>query len=237
MSKTNPLRRKATGLDIFSRILTCLAAIAIPVVSYFAGIIYYVVQSDLWALISKFQGKTDDDGSTEGYISIRKVVEDYLPLLKGNVSSETKNGIWQALSPIHTALIIMAVLFCLALVCALVIFFMSAFSNSNKMPLITSTIGFVCALAMPFAFRGVSSPIVDGTISIASLFGMTGDSLAGTVAESVIPMIAKVTILNLSTAWVVMLVLFLGILIWHGAMILIDDTPKDKKLKKKEKKA
>ena len=212
--KKQKLKRKTTGLDIVSRVITALAAIGVPVAAYFANMFYYVFESTVFQVIAAIKGDSTDDGSTYGYISIRKIVEDYIPLLKGLSSEEKATDVWAVIEPVKTALICTGVLFAIAILCAVIIFFISCFTNSNKLPLIFSGIGFVCAFCMVFAFRAFSAPFVAGEITV-------GDFISNAIVGALAPYVASISTLNLSTAWVVMLVIFAGIFIWHGSMLVV----------------
>ena len=216
-------KRPVTKFDVFSRIITCLAALAIPVVAYFTNIIYYVVESPVFALYAKLKGDTTDDGSTYGLLGIHKFVKDNLPLIR-NLAPEKVDWpqLWDSLALVRTGLILTSIFFALAIVTGIVVFFISAFSNSNKAPMITALIGFLFTLGMYFSFRGIALPIVNGAISMS-------DFLESSIIASLLPFLASFSELKLGTAWTLMTVLFLGIFIWHGALLLIgSDNGKEK---------
>lgn len=217
----NKIKRKTTGLDIFSRIITALAAIAVPAAAYFANMIYYVFESTVFQIIAKIKGDTTDDGSTYGYLSIRKVVEEYLPLIRSLSSEEKSSNVLSVIEPVKAALICTGVLFAVAIVCAIVIFFISCFSNSNKLPLAFSFVGLACTFAMAFAFRAATAPFIAGDITI-------GDFLKNELLGAIAPYVASISTLNLSTAWITMLVIFAAIFIWHGAQLVVSIGEKNK---------
>jgi hypothetical protein len=208
------IKRKTTALDIVSRVITALAAAAVPVAAYFANMFYVVFESTVFQIIAKIKGDTTDDGSTYDYISIRKIVEEYLPLIKSLTSEEKASNVMSVIEPVKGALICTGVLFAIAIVCAVVIFFISVFTNSNKLPLIFSAVGFISSFCMVFAFRAFSAPFVAGDITL-------GDFLKNELLGALAPYVASISILNLSTAWITMLVIFAGIFIWHGAQLVV----------------
>ena len=243
--KTPKLKRKTTGLDVVSRIITCGLAVAIPAAAYFLSMIYYEFQSTAIALISKFTGGAEgDDGTTYGYATIKGVVE-FVRNSAGNSdkSASTAAELWAAVEPLHKAIYATGIVFALTLLIAVIIFFVSAFSNSNKIPLILGVVGIAGCAGMAIAFRAITAPIIDGSFQLSAnvlntlLSGMFGGSdivsvigsLVGSLADSLI----KFTVINLSTAWVTMIVCFVIIIIWHGALLLVNlgDKPKADKIK------
>ncbi|MDO4846578.1 MAG: hypothetical protein Q3968_00410 [Clostridiaceae bacterium] len=237
--KTPKINRKTTGLDIVSRILTCGLAVAIPAAAYFLSIIYYEFQSTAIALIARLTGDENDTGITYGYITIKSIVTDLLPTIRSSSdSSGTGTQVWEAIEPLHNAIYATGIIFALSLLIAVVLFFVSCFSNSNKLPLILGAIGLISTGSIAIAFRAITAPIVDGSFQLTGtllstllggLFG-GGDilSIIGSLAGSVSDAILKFTVINLSTAWVTMLVCYIVIVIWHGAMLVVNlgDKPK-----------
>ena len=219
-------KEPVSGFDIFSRILTCLAALAVPVVAYFTNIIYYVVESTVFAIYAQIKGDTTDDGSTYGLLSIHKIVHDYLPLLKDLPTSKERSfaELWESLALVRTGIILTLVFFALAILTALVIFFISALTKSNKAPMICGLIGFIFTLGMYFAFRGVSLPIINGAVSMEDFFGSS-------IITAILPFLASFSELHLGTAWVLMMVIFFCIFVWHGALLLIGSDSKQPKKK------
>lgn len=210
------IRRKTTGTDIFSRILTCIVALAIPAVAYFANMIYYVVESSVFKLWAQIKGDTSDDGSTYGYLGFHTFVKEILPIIRTLSSDKVDwNQVWQSLEPVRTGLIVTLSFLAAAIVIALVIFFISAFSNSNIAPLIASVLGLASTMGMFFAFKSLSDPIVNGEISMTDFF-------ESSIVASLLPFLATFSTLNLSSAWVLMLVFYFGLIVWHGAMLLVN---------------
>lgn len=216
---------KADKTDIVCRAVMAVMAAAIPVVSYFMNMIYYVVESAMFGLIAQFQGDTTDDGSTYGYLGFHYFFTVIFPHIKGNgENKETLSNLWTTLEPVHTALICFVAFFAIAIVVALVIFFVSIFSNSKKVPLCLACVGLIAAIGMFISFRQFSAPLVDDTIPLSSFFESALVSL-------ILPFVAKISVLNLSSAWVMILVIYISMIIWTGAQLVISigETPKAKK--------
>ena len=240
------LKKKTGALDIVSRIITCGLAVAIPAAAYFLSLIYYQFDSTAFAFISKFiGGKEGDTGVTYGYITVKRLVSDFLPtLMASDGDSEKGAEIWAALEPLHSAIYATGILMALSLVTAVVIFFVSALSNSNKLPLILAVVGLAFTGSVAIAFRGITAPIIDGSFPLSQtllstlLGGMFGASdlmsILGSLVGSVSEMLIKFTVINLSTAWVTMLVCYLIIIIWQGSMLVISIGEKPKAPKVKE---
>lgn len=240
--KTPKIREKASAFDIVSRVITCLLAAAVPAALYFLNIIYYEFESTLLGLIGSLSGNEGDTGITVGYISINGIVKDILPLFKGdNPQVGTASDLWAAIEVIHKPLLVTGALLAVALVMVLAIFFTSCFSKSNKLPLIFSVIGFIASLSMAFAFRHATAPVVNGTLELTStlLSIITGSMVDSSTVLAILNLlvsaasdyILKFTVINLSTGWVVMMLCFIAIAIWHGAQLLLT-LGEDKKPKK-----
>lgn len=218
---------KADRTDIVGRVITAALALAIPIVSFFMNMIYYVVESSVFALISQIQGNTEDDGSTYGYLGFYSVIKKFGTQISNNGDTkETLANLWEALDPVHTAAVVTLVFFALILVTAFVIFFVSVFSNSKKIPLALSTVGFVWTIGMFVAFNKVSVALTTDAIPLSSFF-------ESDLVKIILPFVAKISVFNLSSAWIMMLVLFISIFVWTGAQLIVElgDKPKAKKAK------
>lgn len=231
--KTPKIKRKTTALDIVSRVITCGLAAAIPAALYFLNVIYYEFESSALGMIGSLAGNENDTGTTYGYIGIKRLVVEILPLLKEKAGDSVKfSEIWASFEPLHTAIYVTLALLAAALMMALAIFFTACFTNSNKLPAVFGVIGFVVSFSMVFAFRRVTAPIVDGSFSfsktvlemiITAMFGSSSAaSLISMIVGSLSDFIVKFTVINLSTAWIVMMICFMAIAIWHGAMLLVN---------------
>lgn len=216
---------KASKSDIVSRIVTALLAGSVPVVAYFMNLIYYVVESSVFAFLAQLQGNTEDDGSTYDYISLHYFFSEILT--KGaKENTDAWSGIWENTQSIHVPMILTAVFFALIIITAIVIIIVSIFSNSKKIPLCFSCFGFVCAIGMFIAFNRAAEPLTDGTISLASFF-------ESALAQLILPYVASISVLHLSSAWVMILIIYFCIALWLGAQLLITlGEPKAPKISK-----
>lgn len=222
--KTAKIKTKTTGMDILYRIVMAALAVCVPIAAYFANLIYYVVESDVFKLLAQIKGDSSDDGSTYGYFSFNMFTKDILPLLDNSENKSSLGTIWDSLSQIHTAIIFSVAFFVISLIIAVVVFFFSAVSNKKKVPFFLSIGGLVSTIAFFISFRQMSTPMTDGTITLTNFFGSS-------LISSLLPFLASFSVLNLSTAWFLMLFLYIGMVSWSGANYLIEDKPKKIKVK------
>lgn len=213
---------KATGYDIGCRVVMALAAISIPIVAYFADLLYFVYESQVFKLLSQLTGNTGDDGSTCDYLSINRFIKELWPLI--NKTEENKTSLTDLLtnlSAIKTPLIVTTVFFALAIVIAIAVFISAISSNNTKIHFGISVAGLVSTIAMFISFRYVSAPIVSGTVNL-------GDFFESALMKTLLPFVASVSTFNLSTAWVIMLVIFIGLVVLSGANLIINAGEKSK---------
>ena len=141
-------------------------------------------------------------------------------------SDGNATAVWEALEPIQTALICVAVFFILAIVLAIVIFFFSVFSKKKTVPLCIALGGVLSMIALYISFNAATAPMLDGTMSLAAFFNTSfiTSFLAGLNSFSVI---------RLTTGYFVMLFLFIAMVLWAGANKLIELGDKPPKSAKK----
>lgn len=219
-------KKKLSGYDIGCRVIMAAGAFSVPFAAYFADLIYYVLESPLFKLISQLSGNSDDDGSTYGYLGIKMFIDEILPAING--SSENKTAITELLndvSVIKVPIILTVIFFALIIISAVAVFVCAIVSNNKKLHFAFATSGFLSTVAMFISFRFVSNPITDGTVSLANFFN---SQIMGALSSY----IASVSTFNLSSAWVIMFVLFLGMFILSGANILVDLGETKKTVKK-----
>ncbi len=216
--------KKQQGINrpksILYRVVMAIMAACVPIAAYFCDLIYYVMKSDLLAALAKLQGNTQDTGETEDWLSLHKVVTDFLPFLKGGTFDGAK--LQNVIAPIRGALIAFAVLFVLAVVIAVVIFFFSCFSRGKLVPLCIAGGGLLSMIGMRIAFSYVAGPLLDGTVSLSNLIGSG-------LLSSLISMVATLSIFQLSTGYFLMLFLYIGMIMWAGANLLVDAGEKAQK--------
>lgn len=198
--------------DPLYRVIMAVMAICVPIAGYFSNYFYYVVQSDIFKLISQFKGDNTDSGETYGFIGAHKFVQEYLPKL-----SETQtdmSGVWETLSALKPALISFAAFLALAVIIALVVFFFSCFSKKKLAPLCISLGGVLAMIGVRISFYYISAPLLDRTINLSSFF-------ESSLVSAVLPFIAKLTEFRLTTGYFLMLFLFIAMALWAGANMLI----------------
>lgn len=215
-------KNKDLGTNILYRLVLAVLAVGVPLSAFFSKIIYAVVDSTLFKILSSLQGKTDDNGSTAFNYSIKELVDLIRAVQPDSSSSGMGSKIWASLSDIHAPLICVAVFFALALIIAVTIFIFNIFSKNRFVTLCLSGVGTVAMIAMLISFNAAASPILDGTISLATL---SGSAIFG----GLLSYVASVSTLNLTSAWYIMLFLFIGMIVWSGAYLLIESGEKKAK--------
>lgn len=198
--------------DILYRLVMAILAACVPVAAYFCEYIYLVLESDIFKFLAQLTGDTKDTGATESVWSIQRFVDKILPMLDGN--GDGASGVWQALEPIHTELICVAVFFVLAIVLAVVIFFFSAFSRKKTVPLCIALGGLLSMIALYISFNAAATPMLDGTISLSAFFDTS-------LITSLLAGLNSFSTIRLTTGYFVMLFLFIAMALWAGANKLI----------------
>lgn len=222
MAKEKISKQGLAAKDPLYRIIMAVLALCVPIAGYFSNFFYFVVQSDIFKLIAQFKGDNTDTGETEGFISFHKIVQEYLPKLgEGAGDLSEMSEIISALKP---ALISFAVFLALAVVLALVVFFFSCFSKKKLAPLCISVGGVLAMIGVRASFHYIATPLLDGTISLSSFF-------ESTLVSAVLPFIAKLSVLHLTTGYFLMLFLFIAMVLWAGANMLIALGDKPQKAK------
>ena len=126
MAKTKQ-KNKNLGTDILYRIIMAAMAVCVPIVAYFGNLVYTVIESDIYKLVAKLKGDSSDDGTSYDYWSIKRVVS---LVHDGSGDKGSLSSIWDALSPVHGALLGTLIFFAIALLLAVVIFFFALISLS-----------------------------------------------------------------------------------------------------------
>lgn len=224
MAKEKQMKQNKGPKDILYRAVMAILAVCVPVAAYFCEYIYTVLESDIFKWMAQLSGNTIDTGATESVWSINRFVQKLLPKLGESDGNAT--AVWEALEPIQTALICVAVFFILAIVLAIVIFFFSVFSKKKTVPLCIALGGVLSMIALYISFNAATAPMLDGTMSLAAFFNTSfiTSFLAGLNSFSVI---------RLTTGYFVMLFLFIAMVLWAGANKLIELGDKPPKAAKK----
>jgi len=204
-------------MKALNRIVTALLAAAIFPVAYFTDIITVYAHANLY------------DSNIVEALSIKRIVELFTGdgLFAGVFNKDNMSEIPEVLLKFKGNFIAFVVFFAIALLVALAIIIVAAATNSRKTTAALGAAGLLSIIGMRIAFSAVSSAVKAGTLTLGSLTDMSFMNLFG-----------KIVLVTMSTAPAVMTVLFLAILIWNVAFIVIDlgeEQPKKKTKNAKKK--
>ena len=222
MAKTKQ-KNKNLGTDILYRIIMAAMAVCVPIVAYFGNLVYTVIESDIYKLVAKLKGDSNDDGTSYDYWRIKRVVS---LVHDGSGDKGSLSSIWDALSPVHGALLGTLIFFAIALLLAVVIFFFALISKKKIPQLIISGVGLVSVIGMLICFKSISAAIVNGTITIADFLSGVSGLFGSAVITQIIPYIAKFTVVQVSSGWFMLLFLYIGMVVWSGSYVLIESGEK-----------
>lgn len=203
-------------MKALNRIVTALLAIAVFPVAYFTD------------LTTVYMHATIYDSNIVENLSVKRIIELFTgdglfaDLVKGG-ASELPDGLLK----FKGNFIAFVVFFAIALLVALAIIIVAAATNSRKTTAALGAAGILCLIGMKIAFSDIAAAVDAGKLTLSSLTDMAFMNLFG-----------KIVLVTMSTAPVVMAVLFLAILIWNVAFILIDlgeEKPKKKAKHAKKK--
>ena len=204
-------------MKALNRIVTALLAAAIFPVAYFTDIITVYAHANLY------------DSNIVEALSIKRIVELFTGdgLFAGVFNKDNMSEIPEVLLKFKGNFIAFVVFFAIALLVALATIIVAAATNSRKATASLGAAGLLSIIGMRIAFSAVSSAVKAGTLTLGSLTDMSFMNLFG-----------KIVLVTMSTAPAVMTVLFLAILIWNVAFIVIDlgeEQPKKKAKHAKKK--
>lgn len=204
-------------MKALNRIVTALLAIAVFPVAYFTD------------LITVYMHATIYDSNIVENLSVKRIVELFTGdgLFAGVFNKDNMSEIPEVLLKFKGNFIAFAVCFALALLIALAIIIVAAATNSRKTTAALGAAGILCLIGMKIAFSDIAAAVDAGTLTLGSLTDMSFMNLFG-----------KIVLVTMSTAPAVMTVLFLAILIWNVAFIVIDlgeEQPKKKAKHAKKK--
>lgn len=125
------------------------------------------------------------------------------------------------------------VLFALALLCMVLALFFVLFSKNKRGAMVLSALGAASAFGMNTAFNNIAKPLINGAISVTDLLGEEflskisgGMSALGSALMSILgggsKQLIDIRLLNLSSAYLFMLLLFLGVILWSVAFTLME---------------
>lgn len=223
MAKEKQKKQGIASKDPLYRIIMAILALCVPIAGYFSNYFYYLVNSSVFKFLAQMQGDTADTGDTYDFVSLQEIVQLLAPNFgKG---STDMSGLLDSVSELKPALISFAVFFVLAIVLALVIFFFSCFSKKKLAPLCIAVGGVLAMIGIRVSFHYVSAPILDGTVSLSNFF-------ENPIITAVLPFIAQVAELRLTTGYFLMLFLFIAMALWAGANMIIALGDKPQKVQK-----
>lgn len=204
-------------MKALNRIVTALLAIAVFPVAYFTD------------LITVYMHATIYDSNIVENLSVKRIIELFTGdgLFAGVFNKDNMSEIPEVLLKFKGNFIAFAVCFALALLIALAIIIVAAATNSRKTTAALGAAGILCLIGMKIAFSDIAAAVDAGKLTLGSLTDMSFMNLFG-----------KIVLVTMSTAPAVMTVLFLAILIWNVAFIVIDlgeEQPKKKAKNAKKK--
>lgn len=188
-------------MKALNRIVTALLAAAIFPVAYFTDLITVYAHANLY------------DSNIVEALSIKRIVELFTGdgLFAGVFNKDNMSEIPEGLLKFKGNFIAFAVCFALALLIAFAIIIVAAATNSRKTTAALGAAGILCLIGMKIAFSDIAAAVDAGTLTLGSPTDMSFMNLFG-----------KIVLVTMSTAPAVMTVLFLAILIWNVAFIVID---------------
>ena len=204
-------------MKALNRIVTALLAIAVFPVAYFTDIITVYAHANLY------------DSNIVEALSIKRIVELFTGdgLFAGVFNKDNMSEIPEGLLKFKGNFIAFVVFFAIAVLVALAIIIVAAATNSRKTTAALGAAGILCLIGMKIAFSDIAAAVDAGKLTLGSLTDMSFMNLFG-----------KIVLVTMSTAPAVMTVLFLAILIWNVAFIVIDlgeEQPKKKAKHAKKK--
>lgn len=227
MSKTNKLKRKTTGFDVFYRVITAVLAIAIYPAFYFANLLTFeIVHSDISNLLNNFREEAALDATYDS-ISLAKLpewVDMFSSFMTEDISISADILGNEQYRPVIAAVVFIAI----ALVLGLVILGFAIFSNKIKIITALSGAGFLSTLAAYISFTGFfAEPLLNGENTLAQLLNVDG-----IISSFLIGYLGDVTVLRLDAAFYSLMFLMLGILVWSLAVIVVNVSDEKEKAQK-----
>ena len=189
-------------------------------------------------------------GFTEGFFDDAFSIEDVVNFIRDyniELSSESfglSENVITTLEPLKAPAITSLVFLCLAIVMVLAVFFCSALTNARKVNLVFSVLGAITAISAIASFNNMTDIVISGELPLNKIIdavlsgsGNTIASIAGLLgAGSLFEFVGELKILQLSSAVVTLVLIFVFEIIWTLSFILIsldeEKTPKAVKAKK-----
>lgn len=190
-------------------------------------------------------------GFADGFFDDAFSLEDVVHFIRDyniELNSESlglSESVIKTLDPLKAPAISTLVFLCLTVVMVLAVFFCSALTNAKKVNLVFSVLGVVTAIGAIASFNSMTDIVISGQLPLNQIIDafLTGSSnaiagIAGMLgAGSLFEFVGELKILQLSSAVVTVLLIFVFEIIWTLSFILINldevKTPKATKTKKK----
>ena len=206
-------------MKILYRVVAVLAALlTIPTLIYLK-LIHIVIE------FSVIDGFLDDS------FSIKQLYD----IFTDNGNSEFKfpeisKPVLEVLAPLKEPFIVTCVFAALLLICILAVLICSAFTNARKVNCCLAGAGILSSIGLIASFNATAGKILDGTVSLSAILnasmsasesnlGKVGASLGlGNLTEG----IGSLIVLQLHSAIICTMIIFIFILLWTLAFIIID---------------
>ncbi|MBE6835576.1 MAG: hypothetical protein E7515_04920 [Ruminococcaceae bacterium] len=226
-NKEKKIKTRDSGFNIAYRVVTALAAAATFPVMFFTSLFYFAYTIPYFSLIS---GDASDTGASYLTMSIYEVLSDSSSFKELFMGKDSKVDLAGVIAEVKPQLIAIACLYAAVALLALLIIVFACFTRKKLPIVITSLLGVGVLSFIPLAFSKLTAPFTDGTINL--------DSFLHTGLESIMDLVAKVDFIRAGDAYTYLWVIFAGIVVWTGAVMLVNmgDEPKKNK-QPKEKKA
>ncbi len=215
-------------MKAFYKIGTVLLALAIFPVLIFAPFVKIIVVSDIASFFSSTPSVLlDDSYSLKDLYDLYIANRDTLSSLNLSADSLPETVV----EAVRVPGIVFLVLFAVAIVCAVLVIFFGLFSKNKRGAMVLSAIGAACSFGMNMSFNNIAKPLVNGSISITDLLGEDLlNQLSGGLAslgESLMSLfgsgeLVEIRLLSLSSAYLFMLLLFVGVIVWSVVFTLVE---------------
>ncbi len=200
------------------RVVAALAALLTVPVLYYLKIVHIVIEFGFM------------DGFLDDSFSVKQLIEVFggddgfkLPELAPEVI--------ELLAPLRTPFIVTCVFACLTAALILAVFICSALTNAKRVNCCLAAGGAAATLGTIISFNAMTSKIVDGTVSLSALInaGLSGSAstigkLAGLFgAGDALDSFGELVLLRLHSAVICVMIIFIFILLWSLAFVLVEE--------------
>lgn len=202
-------------MKLLYRIVNGLLALAVLPVAFFADLLYLEVSPtfldyglkaslSIYRFINTMLGKDSEYG--------------WIVSLIKNDDGDFSFSFPAAFDPYKGWLIATGACFIFAVLVAIFIVVWSCCSKNRWVSFASSGVGFASVIAMRICFSKFANPLLDGTINVADLFAEDGSSgfLSGLIGGLV-----SVDTFEISFCATIILVLYIGLLLWSLADFLV----------------